>query len=125
MCRKLFNSPDLLFDLIWAKLEANEIEFQKNEKDDTISISFNWQIPPLIKEDINGVFAKTDDPTDIAQKILSLLPNPELLNKLGRGSRLLAMEYSNEKVTDLLIKSYEKTIEEYSARKNSKKITTH
>lgn len=72
----------------------------------------------LITENINGVFVKTDDPADIAEKILSLLSNSDLLNKFGQGSRQLAMEYSNEKVTDLLVKSYEKTIAEYSARKN-------
>ena len=71
----------------------------------------------LIKENINGIFAKTDDPTDIAEKILSLLSNTELLNKFGQGSRFLAMEYSNEKVTDLLMKSYEKTIKEYKLKK--------
>ncbi len=69
----------------------------------------------LIKENINGFFTKTDDPADIAEKTLSLLSSPELLNKFSQGSRQLAMEYSNEKVTDLLIKSYEKTIKEYSA----------
>jgi len=75
----------------------------------------------LIEENINGAFAKTDDPADIADKITSLLSNSELLDKFSRGSRLLAMEYSNEKVTDLLIKSYEKTIVEYSNRKKLKK----
>ena len=79
----------------------------------------------LVKENINGVFAKTDDPANIAEKIMSLLSQPELLGKLGQGSRLLATEYSNEKVTDLLVKSYEKVIEEYSAQENLKKIDTH
>ncbi len=72
----------------------------------------------LIKENINGFFTKTDDPADIAEKTLSLLSSPELLNKFSQGSRQLAMEYSNEKVTDLLIKSYEKTREEYTAQKS-------
>ena len=71
----------------------------------------------LIKEDLNGVFVKTDNPVDIAEKILVLLSNFDLLNKLSQGSRLLAMEYSNEKVTDLLMKSYEKTIKEYKLKK--------
>ncbi|MBU4143084.1 glycosyltransferase [Patescibacteria group bacterium] len=72
----------------------------------------------LIKENINGFFTKTDDSADIAAKTLSLLSSPDLLNKFSRGSRQMAMEYSNEKVTDLLIKFYEKTIKEYTARKN-------
>jgi len=71
----------------------------------------------LIKEDASGIFAKTDDPADIAEKILFLLSSPELLNKFSQGSRLLAMEYSNEKVTDLLTKSYEKVIQEYKSKK--------
>jgi len=72
----------------------------------------------LIKENINGFFTKTDDSADIAAKTLSLLSSPDLLNKFSRGSRQMAMEYSNEKVTDLLIKFYERTIKEYTARKN-------
>ncbi|MBU2036696.1 glycosyltransferase [Patescibacteria group bacterium] len=73
----------------------------------------------LIQENVNGIFARTDDPADIAEKVLFLLSNTDLLNKFSQGSRQMAMEYSNGKVTDLLMKSYEKTIEEYLARKNN------
>jgi len=75
----------------------------------------------LIEENVNGVFAKTDDPADLAEKIMFLLSSPDLLAKFSRGSRQIAMEYSNGKVTELLMTSYEKTIAEYSARKNKLK----
>ncbi len=71
----------------------------------------------LIQENVNGVFAKTDDPADIAEKTLSLLSSPELLKKFGQGSRQMAMECSNEKVTNLLIESHEKTVKEYLKQK--------
>ena len=76
----------------------------------------------LIKDNANGFFVKTDNPADMTQKTLSLLADPDLLTKFSQASRTLAMEYSNEKVTDLLIKSYEKTIKEYPAKKDSQKI---
>ena len=54
----------------------------------------------LVKENVNGVFTKTDDPADIAAKISLLLSSPDLLAKFSQGSRQMATEYSDEKVTD-------------------------
>jgi len=71
----------------------------------------------LVKENKNGIFTKTDNPADIAEKISLLLSSPDLLAKFSQGSRQMAMEYSDEKVTDLLVKSYEKIMEEYSTQK--------
>jgi len=71
----------------------------------------------LVKENVNGFFTKTDDPADIAAKISLLLSSPDLLAKFSQGSRQMATEYSDEKVTDLLVKFYEKIIEEYSTQK--------
>lgn len=72
----------------------------------------------IIKENINGFFARTDDPADLAQKTLDLLGDAQRLAKFGAASRQLALEHSEEKVTDPLIKFYEETIKKYSARKN-------
>ncbi|MFH1346806.1 MAG: glycosyltransferase [Spirochaetota bacterium] len=64
----------------------------------------------LVKENINGFFCKTDNPEDMAEKTLKLLSNTGLLKKFGAGSRKMAMEYSNGKITNLLIESYKKII---------------
>ncbi len=64
----------------------------------------------MIEENINGFFCKTDNPEDMAEKTLKLLSNARLLKKLGAGSRKMAMEYSNEKITELLIEAYKKII---------------
>lgn len=64
----------------------------------------------LVKENINGFFCKTDNPEDMAEKTLKLLSNTGLLKKFGAGSRKIAMEYSNGKITNLLIESYKKII---------------
>ncbi len=64
----------------------------------------------LINEKINGLFCKTDDPEDMAKKTLKLLSSPALLKKFGAGSRKMAMKYSDEKITELLIEAYKKII---------------
>lgn len=64
----------------------------------------------LINEKVNGFFCKTDDPEDMAKKTLKLLSNSILLKKFSAGSRKMALEYSNEKITELLIEAYKKII---------------
>jgi len=70
----------------------------------------------LIQENTNGFFARTDDPADIAEKTLSLLSDSGLLSNFSQGSRQASMQYSNEKVTNLLTASYEKTIKDYKLK---------
>jgi len=67
----------------------------------------------LVQENINGFFAKTDDPSDMADKTLKLLNDEELLKKLSQGSRQMAMEYSPQKVTGFLIEHYNNIIKNY------------
>lgn len=64
----------------------------------------------LVRENVNGFFAKTDDPADIAQKTLDLLTNPELLKKFSAASRALALQYSHEHVTTTLESLYKKML---------------
>jgi len=64
----------------------------------------------LIEENINGFFCKTDNPKDMSEKTLKLFSNAHLLKKFGAGSRKMAMEYSNGKITELLIESYKRII---------------
>jgi len=64
----------------------------------------------LVKENINGFFAKTDDPSDIAQKTLDLLNKPELLKKFSEASRVLARQYSHEQIAVTLEDLYKKLL---------------
>jgi glycosyltransferase involved in cell wall biosynthesis len=64
----------------------------------------------IIRENVNGFFTKTDNPEDMAQKTLALLSKPELLEKFGKNSRLLALEHSEKKVASLLIETYDRVI---------------
>lgn len=60
----------------------------------------------LVKENINGFFAKTDDPRDMARKTLDIISDENLAGKFSRASRLLALEYSKEKVCKSLENYY-------------------
>lgn len=64
----------------------------------------------IIKENVNGFFAKTDDPQNMAQKALELLTKPDLLEKFGQTSRRLTMEYSHERIGKMLEQTYKKLI---------------
>jgi glycosyltransferase involved in cell wall biosynthesis len=64
----------------------------------------------IIKDGLNGFFAKTDDPENLAQKTLTLLSDTERLKKFSEASRNLSLEYSHEKVTHLLEDLYKKVL---------------
>jgi len=64
----------------------------------------------LVQDNVNGFFARTDDPQDLAEKTLDLLSDAELLKKFGENSRKMALEYSEETVTAKLEEAYEKVI---------------
>lgn len=64
----------------------------------------------IIKDNVNGYFAKTDNPGDIAQKTLMLLCDTERLKIFSEASRNLALDYSHEKVTHLLENIYKKVL---------------
>lgn len=64
----------------------------------------------MVKENINGFFAKTDDSSDLAQKTLDLLASSELLEKFSGASRVLALQYSHEQVAATLEDLYKKLL---------------
>ena len=49
-------------------------------------------IPEVIKEGVNGLLVKPRDPEDLANKIVSLLENPDLTKKMGAEGRRMAEE---------------------------------
>ena len=65
----------------------------------------------IVQENTNGLFAQTDSPKDLSQKIIFLLSRPELLKKFGQNSRSLALSYSREKIATLLETLYRGLIE--------------
>jgi len=60
----------------------------------------------IINDGVNGFFAKTDNPADMAKKTLELLSDPVLLKKFSKASRKLALQYSHGKITSDLEKKY-------------------
>lgn len=64
----------------------------------------------FVEDGVNGYFAKTDDPLDIAQKILAILADQELKEKFGQASRRLAERFSIEKITTLTENIYKNLI---------------
>jgi glycosyltransferase involved in cell wall biosynthesis len=64
----------------------------------------------ILKDGINGFFARTDDPTDLSEKALKLLDNPILLKKFGAASRKLALTYSKDRITQRLVNFYKQLL---------------
>jgi glycosyltransferase involved in cell wall biosynthesis len=60
----------------------------------------------IINDGVNGFFAKTDDPTDMAKKTLELLSDATLLKKFSKASRKLALQYSHKQITSDLEQKY-------------------
>lgn len=72
----------------------------------------------IVQENVNGFFARTDDPADLAQKTLKLLADPARLEKFSAASRALALEYSHEKVASLLEDSYTRVIKDKKTKED-------
>lgn len=53
-------------------------------------------IAEIVQDDINGLFATTDDAFDMAHKALTILQNPALLARYGGASRSLALAYADD-----------------------------
>ncbi len=64
----------------------------------------------IVKENVNGFFAETDNPKDVAEKTLKLLTDSRLIEKFSIASRNLALEYSKEKVAAKLEEAYKKVL---------------
>ncbi len=63
-------------------------------------------VSDILHDGINGVITKTGDPEDLAGKIVSLLDDDELREKLGKKGQMLAEQYSWEKVAEETEKVY-------------------
>lgn len=63
-------------------------------------------VSDILHDGINGVITKTGDPEDLADKIVSLLDDDELREKLGKKGQMLAEQYSWEKVAEETEKVY-------------------
>ncbi len=66
----------------------------------------------MMQDGVNGYFAETGDAGDMAEKALKILSQPKILKKFGDASRVLAMEYSKDKVTSKLERIYDGVIAE-------------
>mgnify|MGYP001572005738 CR=1 FL=1 len=65
-------------------------------------------IPDFLKDKQTGLFCKPGDPDDIADKIIMLLENDELRNRLaGNGRRLVEEKYDWEKIASEFAKLYQ------------------
>ena len=65
----------------------------------------------FIKDGINGLFFKTKNPQDLAEKVITLLQNKELREQLGRNAGITAREkFTYEKMIDLTEAQYREVL---------------
>ena len=56
-------------------------------------------IPDFLKEGETGLFCRSEDPADLAQKLAGLMQNDDLRSKLARnGRKLVESEYAWERI---------------------------
>jgi glycosyltransferase involved in cell wall biosynthesis len=70
-------------------------------------------IPEIIDDGINGYLVAPQNPDQIAEKVIKLFWEGELLKELGRNARKTAEEFSIEKHAENLEKVYQKILSEY------------
>lgn len=70
-------------------------------------------LPEYINKD-NGFVVEPDDEKAFAEKIVYLLQNPTLAEKLGAGGRTYAKQFSEDAITSKWEVIYEKTIKDYN-----------
>ena len=63
----------------------------------------------IIKNGYNGLYTRTGDPKDLAEKIIHLLENEEIRKKLGKNARRIVKYFSWEKIAEEFEKIYEKS----------------
>ncbi len=64
----------------------------------------------MVDEGASGVFMPTDNPTGMAEVILRVLSDGELINRMSRGARESAEKYSRPGIAKLLVRAYEKLL---------------
>ena len=75
----------------------------------------------IIKDNKNGYLCRVDNAEEVAQKIKNTLEDFGKREQFGRASRELAMNYSKERITDLLEKCYQKVINNFTQWNSSDK----
>ena len=129
LARRLGVSEKVIFtglllnsDLVRA-LQANDI-FVTASKSETFALSLSEALacglpavaanakafPEIVKDGQNGYLTPPDNPAAMAEKILMLLSDPPLLEKLSQGARSSALAYSHHKVIGDLEKIYQRII---------------
>jgi glycosyltransferase involved in cell wall biosynthesis len=70
-------------------------------------------IPEIIDDGVNGYLVEPQSPQQIAEKVLQLFLDKELLITLGRNARQKAETFSVEKYVENLETVYTETIRQY------------
>lgn len=71
-------------------------------------------LPEIVRDYKNGFLAGTDNPKEMAEKIITLLNNQKLREQFSLASRQMALGYSNEGVTAKLVSFYLELIESFN-----------
>ncbi len=71
-----------------------------------VLVSHNRGHDQLVDDQVNGMFAKADDPQDIAEKIVYLIEHPEVREKLADAGRETAKLYQMDHIEKEIRKIY-------------------
>ena len=63
-----------------------------------VLVSHNRGHDQLVEDQVNGMFAKADDPQDIADKIIYLIEHPEIREKFAAAGRETAKLYQMDNI---------------------------
>jgi glycosyltransferase involved in cell wall biosynthesis len=73
-------------------------------------------IPEIIDDGVNGYLVEPERPEQIAQKVIKLFSEEQLLQAMGRNARKKAQEFSIEKHMQNLEKIYAQVLKKYKQR---------
>jgi glycosyltransferase involved in cell wall biosynthesis len=77
-------------------------------------------VPEIVQDGRNGLLFRPGDAADLAQKLLALLGNPSLAEKLGRQGAVDCSErYDPDKLAEKTIAFYRQVIERWNHRRRS------
>lgn len=82
-------------------------------------VGVNARALPEYINDENGFVVEPDNPKALAEKIIFLFKNPEIMKKLGVGARKFSINFSRKNIADCWEKIYEKTIKKYNLKNNN------
>lgn len=67
-------------------------------------------IPEIVENNANGFLVSPDNPEAMSKKIVELIKNDKLMKKFSLASRQLALNYSQERIAELLQDIYRKLL---------------